>query len=311
MNIASKFQEGQSSNIRGVLLLLIAVLIFSIADVIIKTMSSNYAALQIVFIRSVFALPIVFIILYKRGRFSDLKSGNYTLQVLRGLMMFAAYIFFFLAIAALPYSLTLGIFFSGPLFITALSVPILGETVGWRRWLAVLVGFVGVIIVINPAGSEFDPATILALAAAFTYAVSIILTRKLQDTAISTAVYTTFVYLGAAAILAPIFSGWDSDSTHASMLFLVKAWTVPLPLDLLLIFFLALCWGIGMVLLSTAYRETDVAILAPFEYFSIFYGLVFGYIFWGEIPTSFMIIGVILIVCSGLFIIYRENRASI
>lgn len=314
MSIVTKIRGGvkdsNGGNIRGVLLLLTAVLIFSIADVLIKIMSSDYAALEIVFIRSVFALPIVFIILYSRGKFSDLKSENYWLQLLRGFMMFAAYIFFFLAIAALPYSLTLGIFFSGPLFITALSGPILGEAVGWRRWLAVLFGFCGVIIVINPAGSEFDPATILAVGAAFTYAISVILTRKLNDSAISTAVYTTFAYLGLAIILAPIFAGWDSDSTHASMLFLVKAWTVPLPRDILLIFFLALCWGIGMVLLSTAYRETAVAVLAPFEYFSIFYGLIFGYLFWNEIPTIPMIIGVILIIASGLFIIYRENQTQ-
>ncbi|MFT5193788.1 MAG: drug/metabolite transporter (DMT)-like permease [Candidatus Promineifilaceae bacterium] len=76
----------------------------------------------------------------------------------------------------------------------------------------------------------------------------------------------------------------------------------------LLIFFLSLCWGIGMVLLATAYRETTVAVLAPFEYFSIFYGLFFGYIFWGEIPTLLMAFGVMLIIGSGLFIIYRENQ---
>ena len=294
---------------QGVILLLIAFFIFSVQDVIVKLMSSDYAVLEIVTIRSFFALPIVILILRRSGQtFADLKSNVLGTQLLRGLAMFAAYLFFFLALAALPYSLMIGIFFSGPLFITALSVPMLGETVGWRRWLAVLVGFVGVLIVINPREGSFDPATLLAIAAAFTYAISIVLTRKMDDSAQVTASWTTFVYIGCALILSPIFASLSWDSGHPSVLFLTKAWTIPLFKDVLLIFFIALCWGGGMVLLSAAYRNTAVAVLAPFEYFSIVYGLLFGFVIWQEVPTIQMLIGVVIIIGSGLFIIYRENQ---
>ena len=149
MNIVSKIRGGLNgsggSSLQGVILLLIAFFIFSVQDVIVKLMSSDYAALEIVTIRSLFALPIVIIILKRSGQsYADLKTDLLGIQFFRGFAMFAAYLFFFLALAALPYSLMIGIFFSGPLFITALSVPMLGEYVGWRRWIAVLVGFIGV-----------------------------------------------------------------------------------------------------------------------------------------------------------------------
>lgn len=303
-------QNKQSGSIRGILFLLTAVFIFNVQDVIIKFMSSDYAVLQIVLIRSLFALPIVFLILHFNGGPATLTTDQLSLQFLRGCVMFLAYIFFFLALAALPYSLTLGIFFSGPLFITALSVPLLKEVVGWRRWLAVLVGFGGVLIVINPGGASFNPATLLALASAVAYALSIILTRKLKSSAPAMAVYTTGVYLLAALLLSPVFTNMQIDSAHPSLLFLLKAWSMPLPKDIFLIFVISLCWGTGMVLISEAYRSSEVALLAPFEYFAIFYGLIFGYIFWHEIPTPMMLAGVGIIVCSGLFIIYRENRTD-
>ena len=308
MDIASKLREGGA--LRGILLLVTAIFVFSIQDVIIKLMSSDYAVLEIVVIRSVFTVPIVLTITYYSGGFGQLKTKVLGIQIVRGFMMFLAYIFFFLALAALPYSLTVALFFSGPLFITALSVPILGEKVGWRRWLAVLVGFGGVLTIIRPGGDSFDFATILAVTAAFTYAISIILTRKMDDSAPSMATYTTAVYLTSSVILSPIFASLELSSTHPSVQFLTKAWTMPRWQDVLLIFGIALCWGVGMVMLSAAYTGTAVAILAPFEYFSIFYGLVFGYIFWREIPTVLMMVGVTLIVGSGLFIIYRENQAT-
>lgn len=298
------------NNLRGILFLLTALLIFSIQDVIIKLMSSDYAVLEIVLIRSIFALPFVLLVLRYNSAWRALKTRQLRLELLRGLMMFLAYLFFFLALAALPYSLSVGIFFSGPLFITALSVPLLQESVGWQRWLAVLVGFVGVLIIVDPGGADFEPATILALASACTYAIGIILTRKMDDSAQVMAVYTASVYLVLAILLSPIFVGLDLDSAHPSLVFLTKDWTVPLPRDLLLIFGTALCWGVGMLLLSTAYRDTEVALLAPFEYFAFFYGLLFGYLVWREVPTLTMMVGVVLIIGSGLFIVYRENRVS-
>ena len=223
--------------------------------------------------------------------------------------MFTAYLFFFLALAALPYSLMIGIFFASPLFITALSVPFLGEEVGWPRWLAVFTGFLGVLIIIDPRG-QFEPATLLAVASAFTYAISIILTRMLPDSAQVTSTWTNFMYIAFALILSPVFASLSFESIHPSILFLTKAWTLPVLKDFLFIAFIAVCWGCGMVLLSAAYRDTAVATLAPFEYFAMVYALLFGYIFWQEVPTPQMLLGVALIIGSGLFIIYREKQAD-
>ena len=310
MNSLSKLQTQPNSAMQSILLLLAAICIFSIQDVIIKFMSSDYAVLQIVLIRTIFTLPIMWLILHFNGGRKVLVTQNLALQLVRGLMMFLAYLFFFLALAALPFSLTLAIFFSGPLFITALSVPFLKESVGWRRWLAILVGFGGVLFIIRPNEASFNPATIFALLAAFTYAISIIMTHKMNDSAVSMAAYTTAVYLVAAIILSPIFAAIDFNSSHPSLLFLTKSWPTPLLKDVLLISLTSLFWGIGMLLLSSAYRETAVSLLAPFEYFSIFYGIIFGFLFWQEIPTVQMFIGISIIISSGIFIIYRENLVA-
>ena len=299
-----------SGTVRSILILLVAFLLLSLTDVVIKLLSGGYPMLEIVIIRTVFALPIVLWIFRRSGRWVELKKIEYTKEFIRGMAMFTAYIFFFMALAALPYSLMLGIFFSGPLFITALSAPMLGEGVGWRRWLAVLVGFVGVLIVIEPWGANFQPASLLAVAAAACYALSMIYTRKINDSPQIITVSTTLVYLGAALIMSPIFANLPVEAVHPSIQFLTRSWTTPTLLDLFLIAMIAVGWGAGMVLLSSSYRNTPVAVLAPFEYFSIVYGILLGYLFWGEIPTLTMLIGTTLIVGSGLFIIYRENRAK-
>ncbi len=308
MHYSADTPRNQNSNLRSIILLLIAFFIFSIADAIVKLLSSDYAVLEIVTIRSLIALPIIFFILRRSGQeIKGISSATQPTQFWRGFAMFAAYLFFFLALAALPYSLMIGIFFSGPLFITSLSVPILGESVGWRRWMAVLIGFVGVLIIIDPRGT-FEPATLLAIAAAFCYAVSIVLTRKMSDSAQVTAAWTNLVYIAGALVLSPIFASLSFDSLHPSIVFLTKAWVMPSWFDLGLISLLACGWGGGMVLLSSAYRNTPVAVLAPFEYFSMVYGLALGYLFWREIPTLQMLVGVALIICSGLFIIYRQRN---
>ena len=297
----------QSGTIRGIIFLLTAVLLFAIQDVIIKGMSSSYALLEIVVIRSCFSMVIVLGILYFQESWSALRSKNWKLQFWRGMWMFSAYLFFFMGLAALPFSTVTALFFSNPLFMTALSVLILGEKVGWPRWLAILVGFVGVIVIIQPTSDSFDFASLFILIAAVAYAMSMITTRKIKDSGTSIAVYTTVIYLTSAIILSPLFASLDLG-THPSFAFLTKAWTIPLAWDIFLIFVTSLCWGSGMVLLSAAYRDTAVSTLAPFEYFAVFFGILLGFLIWGERLTIEMILGVALIVSSGLFILYRENQ---
>ena len=297
-----------SDTARNIFLLLAAFLLFSIMDVVIKILSDSYALMQIVLIRTLFTLPIVFGILHFNGGLSALRTKQLSVQLIRGLSMFLAYIFFYMALSTLPYSLHVALFFSSPLFITALSAPLLKERVGWRRWLAVIVGFGGVLIIVDPRGVSFEPATLFTLASAFMYAISMISTRKLDDNGASITVYTTLVYLAGAAILSPIFANIETAVAHPSIIFLTMDWPTPLLKDVLWILLLSLFWGVGMVMLSTAYRDTAVSVLAPFEYFSIIYGIGLGYIFWQEIPTPTMMIGLVFIVGSGLFIIYRENR---
>ena len=259
------WQEHNRQTLHSILLLMGAFFILSIQDAIIKLISDKYALMQIVTIRTLFTLPIVYFLLHQSGGIATLRTNALRTQLVRGFAMFAAYIFFYMALAAMPFSLMLAVFFSGPLFITALSVPMLKETVGWQRWLAVLVGFIGVLVAINPSGSSFEPASVFAIISAFCYAISIISTRKLDDSPQSITAYTTLCYLIGALVLSPIFAGIDASSAHRSIEFLTMSWPRPILTDVLLIAVIAVTWGVSMVMLSSAYRDTNVAILAPFE----------------------------------------------
>ncbi len=303
--------RGQHSGaLRGIMLLMVAFFLFSVQDAVIKTFSDKYALMQVVIIRTLFTIPIVYALLRQSGGLAQLRTNALRTQLVRGFAMFSAYVFFYMGLAAMPFSLMLAIFFAGPLFITALSVPMLGEAVGWQRWLAVVVGFVGVLIAINPTGSSFDPASLFVVISALMYAISIISTRKLDDSPQAITAYTTVCYMTGALLLSPIIAGIDSSSAHPSIQFLTMDWPMPTLVDTLLIALMAVIWGVGMVMLSSAYRDTDVAILAPFEYFGIVYGIVFGYVLWQEVPTANMLLGTVFIVGSGLFIIYREKQTA-
>ena len=311
MNLVPSFPTPHNSTLRGVFLLLTAMFIFTIQDSIIKLMSGDYPLLQIVLIRSLFSIPIILLILQYNGGIQQLReTKEIGGHIWRGASMFSAYAFYYLGLAALPFNLHLVIFFASPLFITALSVPLLQEQVGWRRWAAVSAGFIGVIIIIQPNNGRFEPAVLLSLASAFMYALSIIQTRKIKDSAAKMSAYTAVVYISMAALLAPVFSSIDVNHlAHPSLTFLTQAWQAMPVMDWLLLLLLSVFWGVGLTMLSKAYQLSHVSILAPFEYFAIFFGIIVGFLIWREIPTAVTLIGLIFIVGSGLYIVYRENQA--
>ncbi len=223
-----------SSNVKGVSFLVLASLIFSIQNIAVKKIGGDYSVLEIVTFRSLIALPCTLIFYRYEGHRGLPTTQRHTLEYVRGFFLFLSYTTHFMGLAALPLADVEAIRFSGPLMITFLSVVILGEKVGPRRWLSLIVGFMGVLLIIKPGSTTFNLGSIFILISVLFYALSVMLTRKLQttDSSATMAYYSSLVYLAAAFILAPlaIVVGEVPDA-HPSIAFLLRAWTMPTLLD--------------------------------------------------------------------------------
>jgi len=297
-----------SDNIfKGISFLALGVVIFTVQDVIVKELSGAYPVHEMLFIRSVVGFfPLALVISMTTG------LGGFRVHpaaILRGVVHFFSYSVYYLALSALPLAETVTLYYTNPLIITALSVPFLGEQVGWRRWSAVGVGFLGVVIVLQPGVVEIKPAMLLALLSATFYGCSMLITRRNAKTvsAQSFAIHS-MVILAICAGLSGLLLGDGGFNTvdDKSAQFLLRAWTVPIWHDFLLLASCGLIASVAFYLLSQAYRVAPASVVTPFEYSSLPMAVLFGYLFWGDLPEIATWIGLALIVGAGLYIVHRE-----
>jgi S-adenosylmethionine uptake transporter len=173
-------------------------------------------------------------------------------------------------------------------------------------------GFIGVLIMVRPGASAFEPAALFSLMAAVSYAARAIVNRKigLQEKGSVMAIYGTAVYLTGAVVLSLIFSWSGLESDRPSLQFLLRAWTMPAFPHLLLISLTGLTWGFGFYLISQAYRLSNASIVAPFEFTAVPLAVIWGWLLWNEIPQITIWIGLLLVLGSGLYILYREKRKA-
>ena len=291
----------------GIAFVVAGVTVFSIQDVIIKWLSGDYPVLEIVFVRSLVSLTLLFALAGLRGG-QRLRTARPVQQALRGLLMFLSYTTYYLALAALPLAETVSIFYSAPLFMTAFSGFLLGEHAGIRRWSAIAVGFVGVLVIMEPQG-DLSLAAVLALVAAVTYALSAILARRIgeTDSAESMAISATLVYVvlaGSAGLV--LGDGILGGSGPPELDFLLRAWTWPGAGDLLLFCVCGVVAAIGFTWLAQAYRIAPATAVAPFEYASLPWAVLWGWAIWSEIPSPTLLVGIALVVGSGIYVFRRE-----
>jgi drug/metabolite transporter (DMT)-like permease len=242
-------------------------------------------------LRSLIGLAIFILIGRQFGGIRSLVTAKWRWHLLRTLLATGAMFGFFYGLSRMPLvdALTLG--FTAPLMVTALSVPMLGEHVGWRRWIAVTVGFVGVLIILRPGGGDVSFASIAVLFAAFCYACMAITARKLSTTESS---YALSVYVIAGPMIVSLSLLGEGS------------WQVP-DLDGWLLFLGAgACSVIAWIGIIGGYRRASPAMLAPFEYTALIGGAVAGYLIWDEIPDRWVVFGATVIIASGLFVVYRE-----
>ena len=300
-----------SSSIRGVGFLLLGMLIFSLQDVVVKWIGGDYPVLEIVTFRSLVALPLTLLFYRYEGGRGLPTTKRHRLEYVRGLFYFLSYTTHFMGLAALSLAEIAAIKFSAPLMITFLSVVILGEKVGPRRWLALLVGFLGVLLIVRPGLDSFNMGSIFILISVLFYALATMLTRKLQttDSSATMSYYSSLVYLMATFVLAPlVIAIGDFPDAHPSIAFLFQPWAMPSLLDWAVMSGLGFLWAGGMYFLARAYSVALASVVAPFEYLALPIHIMWGFVLWHEVPTWVTLAGASLTLPSGLYVLYRERR---
>ena len=273
----------------------IALLLFGVAaglglDLCAKWLLADYSLQQFVFLRSIFGLLIFLLFSRWYGGIGGLKTKRWKAHLLRTVLATGAMFGFFYGLKFMPLVNALTLAFTAPLIVTAMSVPFLGEHVGWRRWLAVVVGFIGVLIVLRPGAGMLTPAAAGILVAAFCYAGLAISARKLATTE-TTLSLSVYVITGPFLISSFMLPGNYVPPTANGWLFFVLAGLAS-----------ALAW-VGII---GGYRRAPPSMLAPFEYTALIGAAIAGYYIWGEVPDKWVITGGAVIIGSGLFIVHRE-----
>ena len=299
----------QDAPLRGIMFLMFGIAAFSIQDVIIKHLSGDYSVHQIVMIRSLVALPILVVVAHVEGGIGRLRTRRLPLHIARGLLGFCAYTAFYMSIATVPLGLATTLFFAAPVFVTALAVLFLGEKVSIRRWSAVFVGFAGIVIALRPGTESFEWGALLAVVSAFVYAFEILLTRKLGPTesGASLAFYIMLTFLLISPVSGLIFGSGAFSAEHPALAFLVREWVWPPAADLGIIALCGVAATFGIYGLGQGYRLAQASVAVPFEYSALFWAVLWGYVFWTEIPAITTYVGIALVVGSGLYIFHRES----
>ncbi len=294
----------------GIAFLMAATSIFSFQDVIIKLLSDAYAVHQVVFLRSLFALPIIMIIARFEGQLWPLKIGHWGLQILRGGSAFMAYTCYYLALSTIGLAEAVAIAFSAPIFVTLLAVPFLNEKIGVFRVLAVGIGLAGVLVIVQPGVGVFQPASVFALVAAIFYALTVITTRKLGHRTNGTTMtfLTVVTYIIGGGVIGLIFSLLDITSPHPSLDFLFRDWTWPLLQDWALLVVIGVTAATGFFCLAKAYSLGQASVVTPFEYTAMPWAVLWGWVFFSDLPDVATWIGLTMIIGAGLLIVLRESR---
>jgi len=278
---------------RGIASMLLAVAIFSCMDGLIKWLSATYPTIEIVFFRSAFAfLPLLPALL--RGGRAALRTRRPFVQAGRAAIGLVSMAAFFYCFRQMPLADVFGIAFSAPIFVTAFSVPLLGERVGIRRWSAVVVGFLGVLVMVRPDSGLFASASWIALFATVLYALGQIFVRDLTrtETTICIVFYVTLTTTVVSATAMPF------------------VWVTPSPGDAALLAAVGVLGGLAQLAFTRAFRLAPAAVVSPFDYTGLLYAGVIGYAVWGDVPTLTFLVGAAIVMASGLYILHRETRLA-
>lgn len=284
-----------SNSTRGFGLALLAFGVFATHDTLIKALGNSYSVFQIIIFSTLFAfLPITIVMMVDRS-VDNFRPHHPWLIMARTLCSLIAMSSAFYAFTALPLTEVYALLFATPLFITVLSVPLLGETVRLQRWIAVLVGFAGVMVVLRPGASEFTYGHGAALLAAGASSFANIIVRKIGSEERS-AVLILFPMISSIVVMA------------ALMPFVYQPVELP---DLGIMALIGLLVTFAQIAMIAAYRAAPAVVIAPVQYSQILWAVAFGYLFFNETPDIWVAVGASIIISSGIFVVWRESRSDV
>jgi drug/metabolite transporter (DMT)-like permease len=291
------------NNLIGIAALCAGAFVFSLQDSIIKAISGENAVTLAIVLRSVVSFPVLLLMVYFESGLKSLATPQWRLLALRGLILLTAYTTYFMAFPALPLAEAIALYFMVPLIITIMSGPMLGEHVSLKAWAAVALGLVGVFIILRPGSALFEPAALLSLISAATYALAMVLARKYGTSTPSSvmAFYQNIAYLFGASLFALVMHLLHVQPPgHPSLDFLFREWAWPSLKDTVLMGACGVIAAIGMTLLTHAYRKGQANIVTPFEYTGMIWAMIWGFTFFGEVPRATTFIGMGLIALAGV-----------
>ena len=275
---------------KGIAYMLAASATLTIMDAGIKWLTADYPVPQIGFMRYGVGILVAAAMAARLGGIATLRTRRPGGHALRSLFNLATMLAFYYALDALPLTDSIAIGYAAPLFMTALSVPLLRERVGWRRWLAVAVGFLGVLIAVQPSAAGISTGALYALAAALFYALTLVTSRQLSTTESS---HTILFYYSLFVVVA--LGAW-----------MPWVWVEPRLQDLWLIVFIGVAGSFGQFFLNQAFRYGEVSMLAPLDYSGLIWAGLLGFIVWRDVPTPAVLAGSAVIMSAGIYIVRRE-----
>ena len=276
---------------KGIALILASTVFLGTSDVTAKYLSATLPSIEIAWIRFLTFALIMSPAMLPGSPLYALRTARPGLQVMRGIALLGSSLFFISGLRFLPIAEASATGFVAPLFVTALSIFLLGESVGVRRWLATAIGLIGVLIILRPGTSAFHPAAFFPIISALAWAATLIMTRMMsgREHAITTMTYSSIVGVGILSVLVPFV--WVAPSWH----------------DILFGIFIGVASTAGQWIVVLAFRYADASVLAPFSYTQLLWVSILGFLIFGEIPDIWTVIGAAFIVASGLYTAHRER----
>ncbi len=300
----------KNNNPKGILFVLAAMLIFSVQDSIMKYIFSFVSLYEVYLIRTLVSLTIILLFLKLTKKPIIFKTQYPLLTFCRVILFFFGFSFFYISLTVLPLGTATALFFVTPFLITIFAKFFLKEQIGPRRWLAVIIGFIGVYVILDPDFSNFDYMSLTPILCAFCYSLSMIIIKITSE---KDSVYTqTFSFYIGAIIISVIFyfiigDGQYNTVDHPASQFIFREWFVDLENSMLLMVATGFTASLAFVFIFSAYRIASPAVVSPFEYSILLWSSLSGWFFFNEIPDLKTVVGMILIVFGGIYIFIREK----
>lgn len=286
--------EADGSAGAGIAYMCAGVFCLTINDALAKWLGAIYPIGDVVFFRMLFALPVIVVVGLMVGGRRALATGKPLIHIGRGLLATGATFSFYFGLTLLPLAENTAIAFAAPLFITLLAIPFLGERPGPGQWIATIVGFAGVLLIVQPGTGAFTFGALAPLGAALFYALLMLSARMLgrRETIWATMLYATLVPLVISAAFLPWF--WQTPALEHLPYFMGAG----------------LFGGAAMALITQGFRVGVASVVAPFDYTGLIWAVLFGWVFWGEIPSDLAVYGILVIVVCGIYLAYKHTAGG-